>query len=137
MKKDLKILREVSLSGGKVILRVLKNIKNSKTLIHRFSSRGKVSNYIENYEFIDAENNSELRQLDEEFANKIMDRAESGNPYSSIFIFYDEDPTSETVEERDRSKEEHKYTSTGIKFWRHKEQMLSYKKVQLIKLLNL
>ena len=27
---------------------------------------------------------------------------------------------------RKKSEQEHKYTSTGIKFWRHKEQMVSY-----------
>lgn len=28
---------------------------------------------------------------------------------------------------REKSKEEHKFTSTGIKFWRHQEQMFNYK----------
>ena len=35
---------------------------------------------------------------------------------------------------REKSKEEHKFTSTGIKFWRHQEQMFNYKNGDLISL---
>ena len=28
----------------------------------------------------------------------------------------------------ERSDEEHKYTSTGIKFWRHQDELIAYKK---------
>jgi organic radical activating enzyme len=64
--------------------------------------------------------------MDIEHGSEIIKRVEKGIKYSNIFIFYSEkSPDMKLPDER--SAEEHKYTSTGIKFWRHQEQMFNYK----------
>jgi MoaA/NifB/PqqE/SkfB family radical SAM enzyme len=109
-------------NGGKVSL--LKD--KASYVIHRFAARGKVNNYIGNYELLDQNNNSRLLDIDLDYGNKILDRIESGENYSNVFIFYTE--KTEILEEPyEKSAEEHKYTSTGIKFWRHQQQMFNYK----------
>lgn len=100
--------------------------KEGQYVIHRFAARGKINNFVANYEFIDNNNVSHLKPIDLEHGNKILDRVEQGVKYSNIFIFYDE-KSSDTKLPDEKSAEEHKYTSTGIKFWRHQEQMFNYK----------
>jgi len=100
--------------------------KEGQYVIHRFAARGKINNFVANYEFIDNNNVSHLKPIDLEHGNKILDRVEQGVKYSNIFIFYDE-KSSDTKLPDEKSAEEHKFTSTGIKFWRHQEQMFNYK----------
>jgi organic radical activating enzyme len=97
-----------------------------KYIIHRYAARGKVDNFVGNYELLDENNNSSLIDIDLEYGNKILDRVNSGENYSNVFIFYTK---RYDIEEKVHTKteEEHKYTSTGIKFWRHQEQMFNYK----------
>ena len=123
--KNTEVLKKVSLEGG-VELSLLKDSGTGKRIIHRFAPRGKVNNYIENYEFISSNNESSLLPLDDEKATQIIERVEKGGPYSSAFIFYEDDSEQEDIV-REKSLEEHTFTSTGIKFWRHQDQMFSYK----------
>ena len=60
-------------------------------IIHRYAARGKVENWVSNYEMIDAGNNSTLLPLDTEYGYKILDRIEKGENYSNVFIFYSDD----------------------------------------------
>ena len=126
MKKNTQILKKIIFSGD-IELSVLKN-KDNKIIIHRLAPRGKISNYIENYEFIDANKESSLKPLTLDIANQILERIESGQAYSSAFIFYSKEIIFEESKDKEKSKEEHQYTSTGVKFWRHRPQMVSYKK---------
>ena len=100
--------------------------KEGQYVIHRYAARGKINNFVANYEFIDNNNVSHLKPIDLEHGNKILDKVEQGVKYSNIFIFYDE-KSDDTKLPDERSEQEHKYTSTGIKFWRHQEQMFNYK----------
>lgn len=95
-------------------------------IIHRYASRGKINNYVANYEKIHDNYESELVPLDAEYANKILDRIEDGQDYSAAFVFYEGNFDSSTFE-HETSQEEHKFTSTGIKFWRHQQQMFEFK----------
>jgi hypothetical protein len=73
--------------GGTVTL-----YQNSEEyIIHRYAARGKVENWVSNYEMIDAGNNSTLLPLDTEYGYKILDRIEKGENYSNVFIFYSDD----------------------------------------------
>jgi len=98
-----------------------------KIIIHRHAARGKINNYIENYELIDKNYNSSLIPLDIDKARQILQRLKDGVAYSSIYLFYEDNDLVDTEKPRDKSEAEHKYTSTGIKFWRHQNQMMSYK----------
>jgi len=106
---------------------ICKHKKNGRIIIHRHANRGKINNFIENYELIDKEYNSKLIPLDMEKAEQILQRLKDGVPYSSIYIFYEDESMVLDDKTPDKSEQEHKYTSTGIKFWRHQQQMMSYK----------
>ena len=115
-------LIDIGEDGGSVSL-----YKNGEEyIIHRYAARGKVENWVSNYEMIDGNNNSKLLPIDLEYGNKILDRVDGGENYSNVFIFYGEDSVSDDLP-TEKSLEEHTYTSTGIKFWRHSEAMFNYK----------
>ena len=115
-------LVDIGEDGGSVSL-----YKNGEEyIIHRYAARGKVENWVSNYEMIDGNNNSKLLPIDLEYGNKILDRVDGGENYSNVFIFYGEDSVSDDLP-TEKSLEEHTYTSTGIKFWRHSEAMFNYK----------
>lgn len=118
------IVREVNLpdDSGTVTL----NEKEGKYHIHRYAARGKINNTVANYELLDDDNVSSLIPIDDEHGNLILDRIAGGSNYSNVFIFYENNNESDFVVPQ-KSEEEHKYTSTGIKFWRHQEQMFNYK----------
>ena len=63
--------------------------KDDKYIIYRHAARGKIKNFVGNYEFIDDNNVSHLKPIDLEYGNKILDRVEKGMKYSNIYIFYD------------------------------------------------
>ena len=127
--KDLEVIE--TKESDKNTVSICKHKVTGKIIIHRHASRGKINNFIENYEFIDKDYNSTLKPLDMDKAKEIMKRLEDGTPYSSIYIFYED--VSMVAEDTmpEKSDQEHKYTSTGIKFWRHQESMMSYKKIMI------
>ena len=86
--KDLDVIQ--TKESNKNTVSICKHKVTGKIIIHRHASRGKINNFIENYEFIDKNYNSTLRPLDMEKAKEIMDRLEDGTPYSSIYIFYED-----------------------------------------------
>lgn len=87
--------------------------------------RGNVKNKMDAFEYISLSGECRLLPLNEEKCNEILDRIDKGDPYSSCFIFHDEKALLDL--DMTATPMEHKYTSTGIKFWRHKEQMFNYK----------
>lgn len=97
-----------------------------RILIHRLAKRGSVHNIIENYELVGADGRSRLIPLDQEHADEVLERVKRGENYSSAFIF-EERPYDEVLVAMGKSDMEHRYTSTGIKFWRHQQQMFSYR----------
>jgi len=95
-----------------------------KVLVHRHASRGGVRNVIENYDSIGPDGRSELKALTDEIAIHILKQVASGVPYSSAFIIETNAP--EPVLDMRKTEAEHRWTSSGIKFWRHAEQMTAY-----------
>jgi len=118
------VIREINIPGDAGVVSLVET--DGHYTIHRYAARGKINNRISNYELLDNNNISELIPLDLEYGNKILDRIEDGENYSNVFIFYKNKTTAEFVIP-EKSEEEHKYTSTGIKFWRHAEQMINYR----------
>jgi organic radical activating enzyme len=92
--------------------------------IKRVVSRNGLTIPINFCEFIDKNGNSKILKLTVDLANQILDRIQNGEDYSSAYIFSETDNSDYLFE---KTEMEHKFTSTGIKFWRHKEQMESYK----------
>lgn len=98
---------------------------DGRIVVRRFVARGGVINVIDKYDWVTAAGDSELRPLDLDTAHRIIDRAARGEPYSSCYVFY-ERPVAPEIDTT-RSDMEHRFTSTGIKFWRHRRQMQSYR----------
>jgi len=100
-------------------------IENDSIFIKRKISRNGIINSIGFFEHIDEEGNTTVKKLTIDVCNIILDRIEGGEDYASSFIFYDGKFKNEY--NFVTSEMEHKFTSTGIKFWNHSNQMLSYK----------
>jgi MoaA/NifB/PqqE/SkfB family radical SAM enzyme len=126
MKKEVgKLIREVLLGeNGEGTFRLIQI--GDGYIISRYAARGNIDNYIQNYELLDKNNVSKLIPIDLEYGHKILDRITKEN-YSNCFIFYDDNDDATTDLPTIKSEQEHKFTSTGIKFWRHSEQMFQYK----------
>jgi uncharacterized radical SAM superfamily Fe-S cluster-containing enzyme len=60
--------------------------------------------------------------------SKVKEKFQNTNDYASCFVFFESDNViPDDYTKREKSRYEHSFTSTGIKFWRHQEQMLNYK----------
>lgn len=125
--KRVKVLSSVELPGGNGTVSVCREEETDKIVIHRHAARGKINNFIGNYEFIDRNSNSHLKSLTVDKANEILVRIKNDEPYSSAYIFYENPPTDKDEIRKEKSEQEHAYTSTGIKFWRHQNQMWAFK----------
>lgn len=118
------VIGSVELPDGYGSLELLRD-GGGRYFVRRYARRGKVTNVIDKFDWIDASGNSSLKPLDEETGRAILSRVSTGQGYSSSFVFYEKEPdASWTFQKTDM---EHKYTSTGIKFWRHQQQMWSYR----------
>jgi MoaA/NifB/PqqE/SkfB family radical SAM enzyme len=118
----MKILRSIKLNNENGCVSIVD--AENEIIIKREVSRNGLSIPINFCEFIDKDGNSQLKKLNLDLANKILDKIENGEDYSSAYIFSEINGDEYVFE---KSEMEHKYTSTGIKFWRHKEQMESYR----------
>jgi hypothetical protein len=61
--------------------------KEDEYIMYRHAARGKVKNFVKNYEYIDTNDVSHLKPITLEYGNKILDRVEKGMKYSNIYIF--------------------------------------------------
>lgn len=121
----MKELKRIELPGGHGSMWIEESDEGIVT-VHRHASRGNVKNVIGNYDLITAEGKSLLTPLTKEVAFKALQKVESGIPYSSAFIVADASVITSPVD-MVKTDSEHLWTSTGRKFWRHSEQMFSYK----------
>lgn len=94
--------------------------------VHRYAERGKINNYISEYEYVNGDGRGEIHPLNEEYGRRIIGRIASGSNYSSSFIFRDSKLKQYTIPS-ERSEAEHRFTSTGIKFWRQQEALENYR----------
>jgi len=132
--KNFKILREEklprvhSLSDG--IVRILYDDNAKKYYIQRVVVRNNVKNLVSQYEFVKNDGIIVLRDLDEEICTKIVKRILSTKlSYNSCFILNENDDlANQNTINWIKSDQEHKFTSTGIKFWRHQQQMFEFKR---------
>jgi hypothetical protein len=132
MKQALLCVREIDLpsthdlSSGK--LKIITDEETGKIFIERNIKRNHVRNTVDKYDFVCADGEIKLLPLNLDIANQILDRVQKGElSYNSCFIFHEKDDAESSMSWT-RSSEEHKYTSTGIKFWRHQEQMTEFTK---------
>lgn len=100
---------------------------NENYSIMRKNRRNKIVNIIEHIQYFDNNNECRLIPINEVILSKIKEKINNGENYSSLFVFIDEQFKDDNYTKQEKSKQEHEFTSTGIKFWRHQEQMVNYK----------
>ena len=94
--------------------------------IERRAERNKVRNLVDTFTKIDSSGEKKIEKLNYEYSKIIFDRIISGShKWSDAFLFIPQISLEELNWEK--TEQEHKYTSTGIKFWRHRTQMENYK----------
>lgn len=124
--RDAVVLREETLpdhgAGGGTVA-ILRD--HGRVLVKRSVARGGVVNVVDRYERVTDAGIATLL-LDEEVANTVVDAVLAGRPWSAAFVVEDRPRVSLPLA-WERSAEEHRYTSTGVKFWRHPEAMASYR----------
>lgn len=101
--------------------------ENNYYLIRK-NNRNKIINKIDHVQVFDENNQCTLKKIDNTYLEKIKEKFKTENNYSSCFVFFENNNTIETdYTTREKSQEEHSFTSTGIKFWRHPSHMMEYK----------
>jgi len=103
-----------------------KNDNNYYSIIRK-NNRNKIVNIIDHVQYFDENNDCKLIQIDDLILNRIKERIKNKENYSSIFVFFNTPFDDVNYTKQEKSNQEHQFTSTGIKFWRHQEQMLNYK----------
>ena len=117
-------LQQIDIPGGHGTMEIV--AEDGSLRIVRKAARGKVTNTLSHYEEIQPDGSSQARPLTEDIARTILKRVVNGWSYAASYIFSD---TLRPELDLDMSKTEmeHKYTSTGIKFWQHQQQMEAFK----------
>jgi organic radical activating enzyme len=116
-------IKKIADERGSVTL----NVKQDHYVICQYASRGGISNFITDYELID-QNISVKLPLDLEHGTEILNRIANGSHFADSLIFYKNKPNNLSAQPGPGPSDmENKFTSTGIKFWRHQNQLLNYR----------
>ena len=119
--KEYRLISKADVETGDVALYQ----KDNTYIVCRHAHRGNITNVIHKYELVQAKT-SNFSNIDLEHGQEIIRRIGQGMPFSDALIFNHGD-VSPTLMTHKPSELEHKFTSTGIKFWRHQEQMMNYR----------
>tara|TARA_R110000824_G_scaffold60853_5_gene162345 strand:+ start:11187 stop:12566 length:1380 start_codon:yes stop_codon:yes gene_type:complete len=109
---------------------ILRKKETENYFLKRVAKRNKVKNLVDSYTSIDEKGTHKILPLSLDACNEIVKRVvEKEMLWSDAFVF--RTSTDETNGlDWTKTESEHKYTSTGIKFWRHKKNMESYRSDQ-------
>jgi organic radical activating enzyme len=116
-----RVVRASELPDGGGQIEVVE-LTDGRFAIRRTASRGNIVNVIDRREVYTNGVGGQER-LTSETAGLVFDRIISGEQYSSCFVFHDGSVPKSLA----KTDMEHRFTSTGIKFWRHQAQMLNYR----------
>lgn len=119
--KDYNLITEINNNEGTVALYQQQDCY----IIYRYARRGRITNFITNFELIDGDTTTSVK-INAEYGQQIIDRLTQGENFSDALIFYRNKKAVDSLPTQ-HSEHENKFTSTGIKFWRHKPQMLNYR----------
>ena len=104
---------------------VVKNNVDGRIMIVRHATRGDIPNFVNRFTVIDANGEGHLLPLEIHSANTILDRIAAGKPWASCFVFSSV-PDDDVKVDMAKTEMEHRFTSTGVKFWRHPQQLVNY-----------
>lgn len=130
MKRKLNVISEISSAHASkdevddYVVKILSD-SNGYVQIERTAVRSKIRNHVDTYTNVAVDKTITVKHLDLKTAELILDRLKSkSHKWSDAFIINE---TSGSVLNWTKTESEHKYTSTGIKFWRHRTQMEEFK----------
>lgn len=121
--RDAVVLRKEDLPGDGGYVAILQQ-PDGRVLVKRYVTRGKVFNVVDRYEIARVDGTIDTTRLTAEIAHVIVDRLLAGQPWSDCFVL---GAVRAPALPWERSPAEHRYTSTGVKFWRHRSAMESYR----------
>lgn len=110
-------------------IKILKDKIEKRFYIERIAIRNNIHTLVDTYQLLHIDGSSSILFLNEEVCNQIIERISEGNlSFNSCFIFNENKELISNKLDWQQTEMEHSYTSTGIKFWRHQQQMLEFKK---------
>ena len=122
------VLKRLTLDSGVFDLR---KGGDGKLYIYRKGTRGGIPNKVLQFTFLRADGVAEMRSIDVETGFRIIDRLAKGEHFSSAFLFAENNDTvaQEFVARlQKKSDMEELFTSTGSKFWKHRESLENYRR---------
>ena len=97
--------------------------------IKKIVKASRLTNFYAHYYYIDKDNQGIIKPLDEQAAREAVAKALKDDNISAALVFSESTKPLENLIDFDKKSEmEQRFTSTGVKFWKHRDAMLSYKK---------
>ncbi len=99
--------------------------------LKRTSKRSHIVNFIDHVDIIYEDGQRIAHQLNNGLIDIIIEKLNAGENYHDVWVFYDGKDTElslmKFLDPNNKSAKEHKFTSTGIKWWKHRGALESYK----------
>jgi len=107
-----------------------RTINDSGTIkIRKTVKASRLTNFYTHYYYIDKDNQGIIKPLDKNIAEEAVARALEDDNISAALVFSESPkPSKVNIDFNKKSEMEQRFTSTGIKFWKHQEAMCSYKR---------
>ncbi len=121
------VLKSLTLASG---LFDLRRDADGRLYIYRKGVRGGIPNKVPQYTFLHANGVSEIRPIDVETGERIIGRLAAGEHFSSAFLFSEnsDEVSAEFIAAlQKKNRMEELFTSTGAKFWKHREALENYR----------
>ena len=105
-------------------IKVLQDPETERFYIQRLVARNNIKTLVDKYELVQEDGSISMLPLTQERCDQILERlSDASLSFNASFVFDDNEGGLVDDLNWEKTEEEHSYTSTGIKFWRHQSQM--------------
>ena len=105
--------------------------RNGRVCLKRKGKRSNIVNFIDQIDQVKKDGTKIIMPLDHHIVDMIGQKLRAGEAYHDVWVFYEGNDSEVELEAlldpNNKSESEHRYTSTGIKFWKHRDSMESYR----------
>ncbi len=105
--------------------------RNGRVCLKRKGKRSNIVNFIDQIDQVKKDGTKIIMPLDHHIVDMIGQKLRAGEAYHDVWVFYEGNDSEAELEALldpdNKSESEHRYTSTGIKFWKHRGSMESYR----------
>ncbi|KKN39028.1 hypothetical protein LCGC14_0747520 [marine sediment metagenome] len=103
---------------------VFKDLDTGRFYIQKKVARNNIKTLVDKYELVKVDGTIEVLPLDQDRCVQILNRLSAAElSFNACFVFHEDESDLPDALDWEKTEEEHAYTSTGIKFWRHHQQM--------------